>query len=173
MTLRQGVMMDIKRGVMVQPGINKLIRIIAVLLFIFYFTCLLYRLFFFAYGQYYRFYENEIRYNFIPFKTIAGYIIKINKYNLDVWFYNLFGNILAFIPMGFFLPAIFKKLRSYKKIAVLTFLISAVLEMIQFWLKLGITDIDDVMLNVLGGLSGYFLFWLSRKILIRRMLSKG
>jgi glycopeptide antibiotics resistance protein len=164
--------MDKDRGVMGQSGMNKLIRIITVLLFVIYFAYLLYRLFFFAYGQYYRFYANEIRYNFIPFKTIVSYIIRISKYQLDVWFFNLFGNILAFAPMGFLLPAIFKQLRSYKRITVVIFFISSTLEMIQFWLKLGITDIDDVILNILGGLTGYFLFLLSRKMLIRKFCEK-
>lgn len=150
---------------------NKLIRKIAVLLFVIYFVYLSYRLFFFAYGQYYRFYENEIRYNFIPFKTVVSYIIKISKYKLDVWFFNLFGNILAFMPMGFLLPIIFNRFRNYKSIAAVTFLISSVLEIIQFWLKLGITDIDDVILNTLGGLSGYFLFE-CRKMLFRKKLRK-
>lgn len=142
---------------------NKLIRKIAGLLFLTYFTYLIYRLFFYAYGQYFRFYQNEIRYNFIPFKTILSYIIGISKYKLDVWFFNLFGNILAFMPMGFLLPIIFHSLQSFKRITTITFLISSFLEMIQFLLKLGITDIDDVILNTLGGLLGYLLLILSRK----------
>lgn len=144
---------------------NKLIRIIAFLLFVIYFTFLLYRLFFFAYGQYYRSYENEIRYNYIPFKTIFSYIIGISKYKIDVWVFNLFGNILAFMPMGFLLPIIFNQIRSFKRITTITFLISSVLEMTQFWIKLGIPDIDDVILNTLGGFIGYFLLDLNQKML--------
>ncbi|AHF07116.1 VanZ family protein [Desulfitobacterium metallireducens] len=143
---------------------NKLIRKITVILFLTYFTYLLYRLFFYAYGQYFRFYENEIRYNLIPFKTIFSYIMGMGKYKLDVWFFNLFGNIFAFMPMGFLLPLIFQSLKSFKRITSITFLISSFLEMIQFWLKLGITDIDDVILNTLGGLVGYLFLILSRKI---------
>lgn len=152
---------------------NKLIQKIAVLLFLAYFVYLVYRLFFFAYGQYFRFYENEIKYNLIPFKTIVSYIIGISKYKLDVWFFNLFGNILAFMPMGFLLPIIFHTLKSFKSITTLTFLISFFLEMTQFLLKLGITDIDDVILNTLGGFLGYLLLILSRKILNQIMKKDG
>jgi len=136
-------------------------------------STLVYRLFFFAYGQYFRFYENEIKYNLIPFKTIVSYIIGISKYKLDVWFFNLFGNILAFMPMGFLLPIIFHTLKSFKRITTLTFLISFFLEMTQFLLKLGITDIDDVILNTLGGFLGYLLLILSRKILNQIMKKDG
>lgn len=145
--------------------IKRLTRIIAGLLFVAYFDYLLYRLFFFAYGQYFRFSENEIRYNLIPFKTIVSYIRGIGNYKLEVWFFNLFGNILAFMPMGFLLPIIFKDLRSLKRIIMVLFLISSVLEMTQFWLKLGIADIDDVLLNTIGGLIGYFLLEISYKCL--------
>lgn len=152
---------------------NKVIRTIAGILFFMYFSYLIYRLFFYAYGQYFRFYENEISYNFIPFKTILSYIIDINKYKPNVWFFNLFGNILAFMPMGFFLPIIFHSLQSFKRITTITFLISSLLEFIQFLLKLGITDIDDVILNTLGGLLGYLLLISSLKIVDKIIIKAG
>jgi glycopeptide antibiotics resistance protein len=129
-------------------------------------------MFFFAYGQYFRLYENEIQYNLIPLKTILSYIAGISKYNLNEWFFNLFGNVLAFTPMGFLLPIIFNKIRSFKRVTAVTFLISSVLEMTQYWLKLGITDVDDVILNTVGGLLGYLLLELSQKVLIQKMPGK-
>lgn len=138
---------------------------IAGMLFLMYFSYLLYRLFFYAYGQYFRFAEHEINYNLMPLKTIYSYILSISKSDLNVWFLNLFGNVLAFIPMGFLLPIIFDKLRNPKLITFVIFLISSILEIIQLISKLGITDIDDVILNTLGGLIGYLLLDLSRKML--------
>ena len=145
---------------------KRLIRVIAGLLFVAYFAYLLYRLFFFAYGQYFRFSENEIRYNLIPFKTIVSYIRGIENYKFEVWFLNLFGNIFAFYANGFLLPIIFKDLRSLKRIIMVLFLISSVLEMTQFWLRLGTADIDDVLLNTIGGLIGYFLLEINYKCLL-------
>ena len=153
-------------------SLNKLIRKIAVVLFLIYFTYLLYRLFFFAYSQYFRFSENDIRFNLIPFRTITSYIIGIGSYKIDVWFFNLFGNVLAFMPMGFLLPLIFNKLRSAKAITITTLITSSILEVIQLISKLGITDIDDVILNTLGGLLGYILLVISSRLLAKSALLK-
>lgn len=151
-------------------SLNKLIRKIAVVLFLIYFTYLLYRLFFFAYSQYFRFSENDIRYNLIPFSTITSYIIGISSHQIDVWFFNLFGNVLAFMPMGFLLPLIFNKLRSAKAITITTFITSSILELMQLISKLGITDIDDVILNTLGGLLGYILLVICSRLLAKSAL---
>lgn len=151
-------------------SLNKLNRKIAVVLFLIYFTYLLYRLFFFAYSQYFRFSENDIRINLIPFRTIISYIIGISSYKIDVWFFNLFGNVLAFMPMGFLLPLIFNKLRSAKAITITTLITSSILEVIQLISKLGITDIDDVILNTLGGLLGYILLVISSRLLAKSAL---
>lgn len=148
-------------------SVKRLIRIIALILFVTYFTYLQYRLFFFAYGHYFRFHESEIKYNLIPFKTIISFIKGYGKYSFNIWFFNLFGNVVAFIPMGYLLPIVFNKLNSLIRALTVTFLISLVLEMIQLWLRLGIADIDDVILNTIGGLVGYHLLILSRKIIIK------
>ena len=138
--------------------INIVVRIIAGIFFCMYFSFLLYRLFFYAYGQYFRFFAGEISYNLIPFKTILNYLNNISLIDFDIWFFNLFGNVCAFMPMGFLLPVIFPKFQSFKAIATVTFLASFVLEIVQLWLRLGIADIDDVILNTFGGILGYFLF---------------
>lgn len=147
---------------------NKQRRIIAGLLFVVYFSCLSYRLFFFAYGPYFRLHENTISYNLIPFKTIASYLIGSKTYQLEVRFINLLGNILAFMPMGFLLPVIFGQLRSFPRIITMTVLISLVIEMMQLLLRLGIADIDDVILNTLGGILGFILLKLSLEMLGQR-----
>jgi len=155
------------------PNFKKNIQTVASLLFIMYFAFLQYRLFFFAYGQYYRFRNNEISYNLIPFKTIHGYIVTFNKNGLDIWFFNLFGNVLAFIPMGLLLPLITEKARGFKRIIIVTLATSITIEIVQLWLKLGIADIDDVILNTLGGLIGYFLFASIQDMIKKKNLSGG
>jgi Glycopeptide antibiotics resistance protein len=67
------------------------------------------------------------------------------------------------MPMGFLLPIIFEKLRNLIKIITVIFLISTVLEMTQLWQGLGIADIDDIILNTLGGVMGYILLGISYK----------
>ena len=137
--------------------IQKAVRMAAVLLFAVYFSFLLYRLFFYAYGQYFRFHD-VVSYNLIPFKTIGNYIFSASTTDIDVWFFNLFGNILAFMPLGFLLPIIFTKMRSYKKIALVTLLVSSAIEIAQYLVRLGVADIDDVILNTAGGVLGFTVF---------------
>lgn len=149
-------------------GLNKLVRTSAGVLFLIYFAYLLYRLFFFAYSQYFRFSEDVLSFNLIPFKTITAYLSWIGNENIDVWFFNLFGNVLAFMPMGFLLPLVFKKLKSPGAIVLAVLITSSVLEIIQLVAKLGIADIDDVILNTLGGFLGYLAL-----IIVLRLLAKA
>lgn len=54
----------------------------------------------------------EMNVNFIPFKTIRGYIYvliyRTNMYLIPNAFINLVGNIVAFVPLGCFLPSLCK-----------------------------------------------------------------
>lgn len=81
------------------------------------------------------------------------------------FFYNSFGNILWFIPLGFLLPILIGK----KKHAGLTTLAiglctSLAIETLQFFLATGVSDIDDVFFNCCGCLLGFLLAkWAFRK----------
>ena len=79
---------------------------------------------------------------------------------------NLIGNIFAFSPIGFFVPIIYKKWEKFEWIhcIVVTFLLSLIIETTQLILKIGVFDVDDLLLNTLGGLIGYIFFILVRKI---------
>ncbi|MDA1662144.1 hypothetical protein PDK35_19595 [Bacillus cereus group sp. TH153LC] len=44
------------------------------------------------------------RTNFIPFRTIKGYI---SNMSITSSFINIMGNIIPFIPLGFFIPTTF------------------------------------------------------------------
>lgn len=101
-------------------------------------------------------YQN--RYNIIPFlvfKETYQAIFNDNYFNYFV--INFIGNILLFIPFGFFLPLLWIKMRKLHKTIILGFLLSLTIEIIQFPLFRG-TDIDDLWLNTLGVLIGYYIF---------------
>ena len=76
---------------------------------------------------------------------------------------NIIGNFILFIPLGIFLPAIFKQFGSLKQVVIACFLFSFAIELLQFSLrKFGIyrtTDIDDIILNTLGGMMGWLIFY--------------
>jgi glycopeptide antibiotics resistance protein len=75
---------------------------------------------------------------------------------------------MIFIPIGFFIPLLWHKMRSLGKTVLCGFIISLFIELIQFPLYRG-TDIDDLWLNTLGVLVGYFVFILVKKIIPRSL----
>ena len=89
--------------------------------------------------------------NFIPFKEIFRYEI-----GSRLFVRNIVGNILLFLPYGYF-ASDYLKCKKVKLPCFLTFIVSLTIELVQF--KIGRTfDIDDVILNTLGGLLGYYLY---------------
>jgi glycopeptide antibiotics resistance protein len=89
--------------------------------------------------------------NFIPFKEIMRY-----EFGSSFFIHNVLGNILLFIPFGFFVSFILKtKKPTY--IIIVTFITSLVIEFTQ--LLIGRTfDVDDVLLNIIGGFLGYLVY---------------
>ncbi len=106
-------------------------------------------------------FELYLRYstNFVPFKTIFGYIEKVlrNPSWLKVASLNILGNIALFLPMGAFLPCLFKHFdRLWKTLAVIAVMV-IIAECTQMLLLIGIFDIDDFILNLPGAAIGYGL----------------
>lgn len=90
----------------------------------------------------------------IPFATIRSYI----KYSgLFHALLNILGNVILFIPIGFIFPLILIRYRDLKRIAVLSISISLFIEFIQFFVGRS-CDIDDLILNFIGGIIGYTIF---------------
>lgn len=95
--------------------------------------------------------------NFIPFKEIFRYQI-----GSRLFIKNIIGNILLFLPYGYF-TADYLKSKKVGIIVFLTMLLSITIEFVQF--NIGRTfDIDDVILNTTGGVLGYYLYYIVQKI---------
>ena len=94
--------------------------------------------------------------NIIPFRTIIEYI-NPDKEALDHAIINLAGNIVMFIPLGFFLPAFNNNCRKIGKLVLSTIIILIIIELVQLFSLTGSFDIDDIILNVVGSIIGYFL----------------
>lgn len=73
---------------------------------------------------------------------------------LTVFLYNIVGNIVWFLPFGFLLPFIQEKIH-FRHVLYLSFGLSLGIEISQFLLNCGISDIDDIIFNVIGGGLGY------------------
>ena len=91
--------------------------------------------------------------NLVPFRTIFGYLR-----NLPSGFavYNLFGNIIPFIPLGYFISLYFNKSMFIKIIFIFSFILFLI-EFIQFIFLIGFFDIDDFILNFIGLIIGYII----------------
>lgn len=99
-------------------------------------------------------------YNFIPFKEILRYLTKASYFGYKIVILNIVGNIVCFMPFGFFFASVLKYPAvhvAWKTTFVSAFL-SGFMETIQYITKTGCCDIDDVILNTFGGYLGYVVF---------------
>lgn len=106
-------------------------------------------------------YWETLRYNLnvIPLFTIRNYLYILNRRNnpylIRHAYVNLLGNVLLFVPLGFFLPALFPRQRSFKRFFLWLCLIILLIEVVQLFTLRGSCDIDDFILNCIGGCIGY------------------
>lgn len=105
-------------------------------------------------------------FNFIPFKTILGYLIHLGDYNSTIILKFFVGNIVVFIPMGIFLLVLFSFFRVKRNFIIWVSLFLIGIELIQFFSMLGTGDIDAVILRMFGASIGVFLYEKARTIQI-------
>ncbi len=103
---------------------------------------------------------DEYSYNLIPFKEIIRFIKYRKQLGTVAVLTNIGGNIVGFMPFGFILPILSPKTRGIFRILILTFDLSLCIEMIQLVSKVGCCDVDDMILNTLGGVLGYIAFYI-------------
>lgn len=70
----------------------------------------------------------------------------------------IFFNVLLFLPMGILLPAIFRKMNSWRNILTAAVLIPIGVEVTQMLFAGRLADIDDVIANFLGCMLGYVVY---------------
>lgn len=104
--------------------------------------------------------------NFVPFRSIWPYLS--GQGGLLVGGINLLGNIGLLVPVGFLAAYNFGKMR---RGILFAFAVGCglVIEGMQVLLRVGIFDVDDVILNGLGVLLGYWLLVVCRSRLANRV----
>ena len=124
----------------------KIIRAFGKVLFILYVGFLIYFLFL---AEWYGRTEisEEYRYNLELFKEIRRFITYREQLGTFVVAANLLGNILIFVPYGFF-----------------SMFLSLAVETVQLVTRVGSFDVDDILLNTIGGVLGYIAFVLCNGI---------
>ena len=89
--------------------------------------------------------------NYIPFKEIFRY-----RLFSRLFFKNVVGNIILFLPYGYFVSRFLSK-KNFFLTSFLVLLASLTIECTQ--LSIGrVFDVDDIILNLIGGILGYLLF---------------
>jgi glycopeptide antibiotics resistance protein len=107
------------------------------------------------------------RYNVIPFRTIGQYLRIRNVSSIIPFIVNIIGNIAVFIPFGIIMPIIISKRKRNNPIfaiAIGAILLSLSIELIQYIMSVGVFDVDDLILNTIGALMGYFMYVFVRKL---------
>ena len=126
-----------------------------------------------------------VRFTFCPFGTVDGQIqpllfdrTKLLPFwlNLKPFVYlfdyptlrdallNLIGNIAMFIPLGVVWPSVFPQLNTHRRTIAAGVGASLCIELLQLPFYARSTDIDDLILNSIGFLLGYGLYWAVRTL---------
>ena len=79
-------------------------------------------------------------------------------------------NIVMFIPLGILLPLWSEKLHRYYKVAFIGFLFTLFIECVQYVLRLGVFEVDDLIHNTLGTLIGYGIIMIILSLINKRKL---
>ena len=138
--------------------LKKKIRLAAAFLMVCYMAVLAYVCFFSE--RYGRVVSDTYHYNLQPFREISRFFIYRDIIGFRGFVINLFGNILAFMPWGFMVPVIRKKPGKFLYTVLSTFVLSLCIETIQLVAKVGSFDVDDLILNTMGGLAGCLVYFM-------------
>lgn len=126
---------------------NKITKLSHIIIFIYY-IILLFNMVIFAR------YNSIISYNLIPFKTILELITNQHIYSIII---NIFGNLTVFMPLEYFIIKLFNKNKFHINL-IISFIIILLIELLQFVFKVGVFDVDDIILCTTGMMLFYFIY---------------
>lgn len=99
-------------------------------------------------------YSSINSYNLIPFKSILDILQNGSIYAIII---NILGNLLIFIPLEYFIITLFK-VNKLSINFILSVSIILIIELIQLIFKIGVFDIDDIILCMLGMMLFYLIY---------------
>ena len=102
----------------------------------------------------------EVHFNLVPFWGYTNYEGELR--HLYVIMGNVM-NIVAFLPVGILLPLAFERIK-FKDVLLCGLGISLSIEVLQYVLKRGFLESDDLIHNTIGCIVGYGLFLVGKKI---------
>ncbi len=110
---------------------------------------------------------NEYHYNLVLFQEIRRFIVYREHVGTASFLLNVGGNIFAFSPFGVFLPLLSMQMRKWWKVLLSSFEVTLCIECAQLLTRLGVFDVDDLFMNTLGGLFGYWFYCIGERALKR------
>ncbi|MBR3660832.1 MAG: VanZ family protein [Bacilli bacterium] len=126
---------------------KKVLKLSHIIVFIYY-VILLFNMVVFAR------YNSIDSYNLTPFKSIIDILKNGTTYEVII---NIFGNLLVFMPLEYFLIELFK-VKKYSINFILSFVIILLIELFQYVFKVGVLDIDDLILCTFGMMIFYIIY---------------
>jgi len=100
--------------------------------------------------------------NLQPFRTIGNYWYAAfhtsDSELLRHIVINLAGNVVMFVPLGYFLPLNWARFRRFHRFLTLVLGITISIELLQMLTMLGSLDVDDLILNLAGCIIGYWIW---------------
>lgn len=101
----------------------------------------------------------QYRYNLTLFREIKRFYVYRNILGYKAFLLNVVGNVVAFMPFGYFVPIISKRCKNPFFTVLYSLEMSLLVEIVQLVFKLGCFDVDDLFLNTLGGCLGYLIYF--------------
>lgn len=99
--------------------------------------------------------------NLVPFRMFGDYWRDLTQGGGLFTVINFLGNLAVFVPLGLF-PALLWRGETWRRSALVGGGVSLLVELGQYFIMRS-TDIDDVLLNTLGALCGWWLYELLRR----------
>ena len=95
--------------------------------------------------------------NYIPFTEIFRY-----KVGSTLFLLNVVGNIIIFIPFGIFITKVLKT-NKFLPLFIVSIIASLCIESVQLYIGRAF-DVDDILLNCLGSILGWFIYVILNKL---------
>ena len=116
------------------------------------------------YGDYWA--QVAENYNTKPLYTIRNYLRVLQNSSNDMLIrhcaVNLLGNVLLFIPAGYFFPRLWHFFRPFWRFILWVFFLLLLIEVLQLFSLRGRLDVDDMILNLSGVLIGFLFYKITK-----------
>jgi len=106
--------------------------------------------------------ETKDRVNLQPFQLFRIYSTRHKQ---------VLGNLIMLLPLGIYLPLLYRRLRSFGgffTVLLISLLVSLGIELLQLITSYRSADIDDVILNTIGGCLGFIIYQFIRAVAGRK-----